>query len=596
MGAQEPSNQERQPEDDLDLLRSYRDEHDEQAFAELVQRHVNLVFGIAYRSLRDWQMSEDVSQRVFTAFARKGRRQTIRHISSWLYGATQREVNSMIRSESRRQSREREAHEREMLAQAAANPESLEAMSDVVWSSLKRLSLKDQQALFLRFYEGQEFREIGAALGVELRAAQKRVYRAMESLRSELRKRGITATGAVFSSQLFTAGAVSSPPGLASTLSEKALTATTGTTSLAAVLTNIRLPASYVPGVVALVVTVTAGALVWGPLNVWRPKDGTFAPSSGAKSTSTLLERRGMAAADRLAVDDIEGIYRLAAQLRERALLRLMDHLSQPREEDYLRDLFTRWSRLDSPRNAAAIVELARRLHDQEEMFVDLLQIPLAVWWRTDAVAMERWIGGLPRSDRGERVAFGAAVRVISFEDPRRAFVLIGARAGTGESHYEVLAEAMAQHGFEQTLSWLKEFPEPSKATVVSNMDARVRFEDEVDVPIRRLYAALLPHFFEWDRQATADWVMESDVRELTDRFVERWAGLEAERAAEWVLDLPREERESALVALTVRWAKDDPDAAMAWMAKQSLASEAAPAFGCMAGAVGPERALEWAQ
>lgn len=593
MVAQDPAaHQARQP-DDLDLLRTYRDENDEQAFTELVQRHVDLVYGLAYRSLCDRQLAEDASQRVFTIFARKGKRQTIRHVSSWLYGATQREVKSMIRSESRRQSREREAFERAMLVQATGNHESIEEMSGVVSSALKRLSEKDQQALFLRFYEGQEFREMGVTLGVEERAAQKRVYRAMERLRSDLTKRGITATAAVFSSQLFTAGAIPSPAGLALTLSENALAAAAGTTSLAALLAPLRLPSLYLTGVAALV--VSAGALAWSPLNSWLLEPGSFVTSSRGEATSILNGREATTALERLAVDDIEGIYRLAETLRERALNRLIDHLSQPLEEDYLKDLFVRWTRLDSPRNAKAIVELGRRLPDSEEMLVDLLEIPLAEWWRRDAAAVETWVQGLPRMDRGERVAFGAVVRVISFDDPVRAFALVAARAGTGDEHYAVLAKAFARHDFDHTLTWLNQLPELPAATVASNRDARVRFNEEADAPIRRLYGALLPYFFQWDRQATADWVIDSDLVELTNQFVDQWAQLEPRRTAEWVTELPSVEKRSALVAVTARWVENEPEDAMAWMGPYTLEPDAAPSFGCIADVIGADRAMEWA-
>ena len=134
--------------DDLDLLRHYREHDDQHAFTELVTHHVNLVYGTAYRLLKDTQLSEDASQRVFTALARKGKCQDIRHVSSWLYAVTQREVLSMIRSESRRSRREREAFDLEMLAQRPNQDRetSIEAINSMLGDALKRLSDADQQA------------------------------------------------------------------------------------------------------------------------------------------------------------------------------------------------------------------------------------------------------------------------------------------------------------------------------------------------------------------------------------------------------------------------------------------------------------------
>ena len=77
--------------------------------------------------------------------------------------------------------------------------------------------------LFLRFYEEQEFRDIGTTLGIEERTAQKRVYRTMDRLRGDLKKRGIVAPAAIFSGQLFIAGASSAPANLATSLATLAL-------------------------------------------------------------------------------------------------------------------------------------------------------------------------------------------------------------------------------------------------------------------------------------------------------------------------------------------------------------------------------------
>ena len=59
-------------ENDTTLLRRYVEERAEDAFAELVRRHVNLVYFAALRQIGgNATLAEEVTQSVFTDFARR---------------------------------------------------------------------------------------------------------------------------------------------------------------------------------------------------------------------------------------------------------------------------------------------------------------------------------------------------------------------------------------------------------------------------------------------------------------------------------------------------------------------------------------------
>jgi DNA-directed RNA polymerase specialized sigma24 family protein len=61
--------------DDAALLRRYADEGSESAFAEVVRRHVDLVYGAAMRRTGgDPHRAADVAQQVFTTLARQARK------------------------------------------------------------------------------------------------------------------------------------------------------------------------------------------------------------------------------------------------------------------------------------------------------------------------------------------------------------------------------------------------------------------------------------------------------------------------------------------------------------------------------------------
>src|ERR1041384_7119854 len=98
--------------DDAQLLRHYVEEGSEKAFAELVQRHLNLVYSAALRQVGgDMHRARDVAQIVFTTLARKAPSLT-RHpvLAGWLHLATHHAATKAMRTERRRHAREQEAH------------------------------------------------------------------------------------------------------------------------------------------------------------------------------------------------------------------------------------------------------------------------------------------------------------------------------------------------------------------------------------------------------------------------------------------------------------------------------------------------------
>jgi len=54
------------------LLCQYAHDHNESAFAELVNRHLNLVYSTAFRRLQDVELAKDVTQVVFAELAKQG--------------------------------------------------------------------------------------------------------------------------------------------------------------------------------------------------------------------------------------------------------------------------------------------------------------------------------------------------------------------------------------------------------------------------------------------------------------------------------------------------------------------------------------------
>ncbi len=217
-------------DNDLELIERYVRHHAEDAFAEIVRRHLDLVHSAAFRQVRSRQLAEDVAQSVFTDLARgAGRLAPDTVLTAWLYQVTRRTAVDVVRREARRQLREQIATEMDTLNATIANWTHIEPLLDEAMSALDET---DRTAVLLRYFENRSLREVGQTLGTSDDAAQKRVSRAVERLRGFFADRGV-AVGASGIVVAVSANAVQAAPvGLAAAISV-ATVASGGTTLVA---------------------------------------------------------------------------------------------------------------------------------------------------------------------------------------------------------------------------------------------------------------------------------------------------------------------------------------------------------------------------
>ncbi len=102
-----------QPKSDTQLLREYAKSGSDVAFAEIVQRHTDLVYSAALRQVDAPDLARDVAQNVFTDLARKASSIATSmapdsSLGGWLYRGTRYEALNLRRGDWRRQSRERQ--------------------------------------------------------------------------------------------------------------------------------------------------------------------------------------------------------------------------------------------------------------------------------------------------------------------------------------------------------------------------------------------------------------------------------------------------------------------------------------------------------
>jgi RNA polymerase sigma factor (sigma-70 family) len=240
---------------DSELLRCYAGTKSEEAFAELVRRHLDLVYSAALRQVNgDTHLAQDVAQTVFTDLARKAaslsRRTTL---TGWLYTSAHFAAANIARTENRRRDRE-EKFMREPISETAPELDwqKLRPTLDEVMHELKEA---DREAILLRYFENRAFAEIGGKLGLNENAARMRVERALEKLRAVFLRRGVAATTALAS--VISANAIQlAPANLAATVTTASLAAAgTGTFTFLKIMTATKLKFAIGTVVVAAVAT-----------------------------------------------------------------------------------------------------------------------------------------------------------------------------------------------------------------------------------------------------------------------------------------------------------------------------------------------------
>jgi RNA polymerase sigma factor (sigma-70 family) len=189
---------------DFELLQRFTRDGEQAAFADVVRRHLDLVFATAMRKVEDAGAAQEVAQNVFAALARKAWRfAPDDSLPAWLHKAALLESKSWLRGELGRRRREEAAAELGTTMKTSEDQPAFHALVPLLDEALLSLREKDRTALLLRFYESQSLREVGAAAGVSEDAARMRVQSALEKLTEFFKRRGFkTASVAVATAAL----------------------------------------------------------------------------------------------------------------------------------------------------------------------------------------------------------------------------------------------------------------------------------------------------------------------------------------------------------------------------------------------------------
>jgi RNA polymerase sigma factor (sigma-70 family) len=246
----------------MTLVREYAQSSSEQAFATLVSRHVNLVYSVALRQVRDPHLAEDITQGVFIILARKAKSLSSKTIlSGWLCRTARYVSADTLKTQRRRQFREQESQMQSTLNEP--EPGVWNQIAPMLDEALNGLGEKEHDAVVLRFFDGEELREVGAAMRTTEDAARMRVNRGLENLRRFFTKKDVTLSTTAIAGAVAANSVQAAPTGLAASITVAALSGTTITTAAVIAATKGMTMTTLQKTIVAITVAGLAGAGIY---------------------------------------------------------------------------------------------------------------------------------------------------------------------------------------------------------------------------------------------------------------------------------------------------------------------------------------------
>lgn len=165
-------------------------EGDDAAYEILVRQHQQAVFRLAYLFTGDADEAEDVAQETFIAALKAlPRFDTTRPLRPWLLRIATNLAHNRHRSIGRYLSALRRAVLAEPPEESTAEAESAQRWeSQALWDAVRRLSIVDQEVIYLRYFMELSVSETAEILKIEEGTVKSRLSRALDRLRGVVQR------------------------------------------------------------------------------------------------------------------------------------------------------------------------------------------------------------------------------------------------------------------------------------------------------------------------------------------------------------------------------------------------------------------------
>lgn len=180
--------------DEAALLERHR-HGDEEAFSELYRQFETMVYNLALRMSGNPADAEDITQETFVrAYRHLGKFRGKSSLKTWIFRIALNCSNTRLTRRGKRRARHVDDGETELerATDSRRSPEDCTVatdLSEAVRDGLDRLPAHYREAVLLRDFEGMNYAEIAAVLGIRIGTVRSRIARGRERLRHWLETR-----------------------------------------------------------------------------------------------------------------------------------------------------------------------------------------------------------------------------------------------------------------------------------------------------------------------------------------------------------------------------------------------------------------------
>ncbi len=164
----------------------------EEVWEKNYNSYAHVLFNYGCKLINNGQIVEDCIQDVFTELWEKRERiETIRHIKAYLIKSFRRALIHKVYADQKRNIREGYAHEIEFnisfsFEASIIENEIVNEQKKKLQQALNKLSYRQREAIYLKFYTGYNYNEVADIMNLEKSAVYSLIYKAMTQLRENL--------------------------------------------------------------------------------------------------------------------------------------------------------------------------------------------------------------------------------------------------------------------------------------------------------------------------------------------------------------------------------------------------------------------------
>jgi RNA polymerase sigma factor (sigma-70 family) len=202
---------------DSELLAEFVSSGSQEAFADIVQRHTNMVYAACLRILGDVHMAEDATQTTFLVLARKAHKLTRKTVlAGWLFRTAGYTALNARTMEGRRKRHESEAAG--MAEETSPEDGAWEEIRPVLDGAVASLPRVQRDTVVLRYLEGMSRKEIAREMNCSEFTVRTRLTRALAKLRTNLGRKAVVVSEVLLATFLAERVLEAAPVGLAASV------------------------------------------------------------------------------------------------------------------------------------------------------------------------------------------------------------------------------------------------------------------------------------------------------------------------------------------------------------------------------------------